>query len=94
LEKAERNPKHKMAMIFRWYLIQSSRLAQAGSQGSEDYQIHCGPAMGAFNQWAKGTRFENWRNRHPDEIGEALMSAAAGVFNAAFSAIASPEVTT
>jgi trans-AT polyketide synthase/acyltransferase/oxidoreductase domain-containing protein len=50
--------------------------------------------MGAFNQWAKGTRFENWRNRHPDEIGEALMSAAAGVFNAAFSAIASHEVTT
>jgi trans-AT polyketide synthase/acyltransferase/oxidoreductase domain-containing protein len=95
LEKAERNPKHKMAMIFRWYLIQSSRLAQAGAQeGSEDYQIHCGPAMGAFNQWAKGTRFENWRNRHSDEIGEALMGAAAGVFNTAFSAIASPEVTT
>jgi trans-AT polyketide synthase/acyltransferase/oxidoreductase domain-containing protein len=84
-----------MAMIFRWYLIQSSRLAQSGAQeASEDFQIHCGPAMGAFNQWAKGTRFENWRNRHSDEIGEALMSAAAGVFNTAFSAIAAPEVRT
>ena len=98
LEKAERNPKHKMAMIFRWYLIQSARLAQAGTlEGAEDYQIHCGPAMGAFNQWAKGTRFEDWRNRHADEIAEALMRGAAEIFQAAFATMsarqAAPEVT-
>ncbi len=85
LEKAERNPKHKMAMIFRWYLIQTGRLAQAGAaESSEDFQIHCGPAMGAFNQWAKGTRFEDWRNRRVDEIAEALLRGAADIFNASF----------
>jgi trans-AT polyketide synthase, acyltransferase and oxidoreductase domains len=92
LEKAERNPKHKMAMIFRWYLIQSARLAQAGAaEGAEDYQIHCGPAMGAFNQWAKGTRFEDWRNRHVDEIAEALMHGAADVFHTALAAMAARQ---
>jgi trans-AT polyketide synthase/acyltransferase/oxidoreductase domain-containing protein len=87
LEKAERNPKHKMAMVFRWYLIQSARLAQAGQEGSEDYQIHCGPAMGAFNQWVKGTRFEDWRNRHVDEIGEALLRAAAQILTSSFASL-------
>lgn len=78
INKAEQNPKHKMALVFKWYFGYSSRLALNGSaESTVDYQIHCGPALGAFNQWVKGTELENWRNRHVDEIGERLMIATA-----------------
>ncbi|PEP92267.1 [acyl-carrier-protein] S-malonyltransferase [Bacillus wiedmannii] len=78
IEKAERNPKHKMALIFKWYFGYSSRMALSGNQvHTVDYQIHCGPALGAFNHWVKGTALENWRNRHVDEIGEKLMQETA-----------------
>lgn len=67
-----------MALIFRWYFIHTSRLAIKGSaEQSVDYQIHCGPALGAFNQWVKGTPLENWRNRHVDKIGEKIMQDTA-----------------
>jgi trans-AT polyketide synthase/acyltransferase/oxidoreductase domain-containing protein len=81
IERAEAHPKQKMAMIFRWYYIRSNRLAIAGDLADRlDYQIHCGPAMGAFNAWACGTPLENWRNRHVDEIAVQLMHAAASHF--------------
>jgi PfaD family protein len=54
--KAEQDPKHKMALIFRWYLGLSSRWANAGEASRQvDYQVWCGPAMGAFNEWTKGS---------------------------------------
>lgn len=82
IEKAERNPKHKMALIFRWYFRYSSNLAISGSEHSKvDYQIHCGPALGAFNQWVKGSELENWRNRHVDEIGKTLMTETAALLH-------------
>lgn len=59
VEKAEANPKHKMALVFRWYLGNASRWANAGTPDrEEDYQIWCGPAMGAFNTWVRGTFLE------------------------------------
>jgi trans-AT polyketide synthase/acyltransferase/oxidoreductase domain-containing protein len=82
IAKAERNPKHKMALIFRWYFEYSARLALSGAEGKEvDYQIHCGPALGAFNQWVKGTDLDDWRQRYVDEIAVKLMSETAEVFN-------------
>jgi trans-AT polyketide synthase/acyltransferase/oxidoreductase domain-containing protein len=70
-----------MALLFRWYLIHTSRLAMEGKEsGRLDYQIHCGPAMGAFNQWVRGTPLEDWRNRHVDEIAVMLMQGAAALF--------------
>ncbi|MCY8872577.1 ACP S-malonyltransferase [Bacillus spizizenii] len=82
IEKAERNPKHKMALIFRWYFRYSSNLAISGSEHSKvDYQIHCGPTLGAFNQWVKGSELENWRNRHVDEIGKILMTETAALLH-------------
>lgn len=85
IEKAERNPKHKMALIFKWYFVQTMRLARQGSTEQKvDYQIHCGPALGAFNQWVKGTPMENWRNRHVDEIADKLMQATAEFLNERF----------
>ncbi|MGE0713978.1 MAG: PfaD family polyunsaturated fatty acid/polyketide biosynthesis protein [Alphaproteobacteria bacterium] len=78
LEAAERNPKQKLAMVLRWYWIHANRLAMAGDEaGRADWQVHCGPAMGAFNDWVRGTPMEDWRSRHADEIAAALMTAAA-----------------
>ena len=78
LEKAEMNPKHKMALIFRWYFGLSSRLALSGDRSRQvDFQVHCGPALGAFNQWVKGTELEPWQNRHVDQIAIKLMEETA-----------------
>lgn len=88
IEKAERSPKYKMALVFKWYFAHSSRLALSGTPGLEvDYQIPCGPALGAFNQWVKGTAMENWRNRHVDEIAEKLMIETAGLLNRRFNCL-------
>ncbi len=82
IEKAERLPKFKMALIFKWYFACAMRLAiQGDSQYKVDYQIYCGPAMGAFNQWVKGTALENWRDRHVDTIAEKLMQETAVFLN-------------
>ena len=85
IEKAEQNPKHKMALIFRWYFGYGSRLALNGNKTDKvNYQVQCGPALGAFNQWVKGTPLENWRNRHVDEMGEKIMQETAVLLNQRF----------
>ncbi|MNJ33458.1 Polyketide biosynthesis protein PksE [compost metagenome] len=74
IEKAERNPKHKMVLMFKSYFASSTKAALSGAETEKvNYQIHCGPALGAFNQWMKGTPWEHWENRHVDEIGELIM---------------------
>jgi PfaD family protein len=71
LAKAEADPKVRMALVFRWYLGLSSRWANAGEDGRQvDYQVWCGPAMGAFNEWAKGSSLESPKNR--TVVGVAL----------------------
>lgn len=92
IEKAERNPKHKLALVFRWYFIYTARLARNGDKTDKvNYQIHTGPAMGAFNQWVKGTDLENWRNRRPDIIAEKLMQATADLLNQRYSILLDPK---
>jgi len=60
LAKAENDPKYKMALVFRWYLGQSPVWANRGEADRRlDYQIWCGPAMGAFNEWVKGSFLES-----------------------------------
>jgi len=74
IENAERNPKAKMAAIFKWYFDLAMDLALKGSDTQKvDYQIFCGPALGAFNQWVQGTDFEHWRQRHVDAIAVHLL---------------------
>ena len=78
IERAEQNPKVKMALVFKWYFTHAMRVAIQGNPGYKvDYQIHCGPTMGAFNQWVKGTVLEDWHNRHVDHIAEQLMEETA-----------------
>lgn len=69
-----KSEKQKMASIFKWYFSRSSKLALEGDKESiVDFQVWCGPALGAFNQWVKGTRFEDWKQRYVAEIAIFLM---------------------
>ena len=71
-------PRARMALVFKWYFVHSMRLALAGDPSQKaNYQIHCGPSMGAFNQWVKGTALEDWRARDVDMIAQTLMNHAA-----------------
>lgn len=80
LERAEQTPKLKMALTFRWYFYHTTELALAGDPGNRvNFQIHSGPALGAFNNWARGSALEHWRNRHVADIGRRLMEDAASL---------------
>lgn len=78
--KAERDGKHRMALCFRWYLGKSSRWANAGGKDrAMDYQIWCGPAMGAFNTWVRGSFLEPAQNRTVTQIALNFLEGAAQV---------------
>ncbi len=78
VQKAEADPKHQMALVFRAYLGQASRWAIAGrSERRADYQIWCGPAMGAFNAWVKGSFLEPPGQRRVVQIALNLLLGAA-----------------
>ncbi|NGO11410.1 PfaD family polyunsaturated fatty acid/polyketide biosynthesis protein [Streptomyces sp. HC44] len=82
IERAERSPKRRMALIFRWYYGYSSRLSFSDTDSDRaNVQIHTGPALGAFNQWARGGPWESWRNRHPDRIARELMREASSMLS-------------
>lgn len=59
----ESNEKRKMAAIFKYYFSYASKQALAGEWDKINYQIHCGSSLGAFNEWVKGTKWEQWDNR-------------------------------
>ena len=81
IERAKDHPKRKMALIFRWYLGLSSRWSNTGEKGREtDYQIWCGPAMGAFNYWVKGSYLEEVSNRKTVEVAWHIMTGAAYLY--------------
>lgn len=80
IEKAESDPRHKMALVFRSYLGQSSNWANSGEPSRQmDYQIWCGPSIGAFNAWTKGTFLENAGSRKTDEVAMNLLLGAAAL---------------
>lgn len=83
LERAKRDPKHQMALVFRWYLGLSSKWAIAGEPGRKmDFQIWCGPAMGAFNAWVAGTFLEKPENRTVVQVARNLLEGAAVITRA------------
>lgn len=80
IERAEKDPKHQMALVFRSYLGQSSLWAKSGEPSRRmDYQIWCGPAMGAFNAWTKGSFLEHTDARSVATVGLNILYGAAGL---------------
>ena len=88
LAAAESNPKKRMGMVFRWYFVHTNRLAIEGDAAQRaNFQVHCGPAMGALNAWLAGTDLADWRARHVDVLAERLMDGAAQVMSARLGAL-------
>jgi PfaD family protein len=80
VERAEADPRHKMALTFRWYLGMTSRWARIGeADRKRDFQIWCGPSMGLFNDWVRGTSLEPLQARKVVAIANSLLTGAAAL---------------
>jgi trans-AT polyketide synthase/acyltransferase/oxidoreductase domain-containing protein len=78
IQRAEKDPKHQMALVFRSYLGRASLWAKSGiADRAIDYQIWCGPAMGAFNEWVRGSFLEAPENRKTVTVAMNLLYGAA-----------------
>ncbi len=83
LVKAEGDPKYKLALVFRWYLGQSPVWANHGVPDRKlDYQIWCGPAMGAFNEWVKGSFLQVPAQRRVAAVAWNILFGAAVLIRA------------
>ena len=81
--RAESDPRHRMALVFRWYLGSASRWAISGDPDRQgDYQIWCGPAMGAFNAWSAGSFLADPEQRSVGQIARNLLEGAAHITRA------------
>jgi PfaD family protein len=77
VDRANRDGRHKMALCFRWYLGLSSRWARVGDTSRKrDYQIWCGPAMGLFNDWVRGSWLEPLPARTVVSVADAMLHGA------------------
>jgi trans-AT polyketide synthase, acyltransferase and oxidoreductase domains len=77
IELAQKNPKYKLALLFRSYLGRSSRWAISGDETRcMDYQLWCGPAMGSFNHWVKDSYLSQLAYRNVKQIAYNLLEGA------------------
>lgn len=78
LQSLWNNPREMMLRGFLWYMAHSSSWAADGVAERElDYQIWCGPAMGAFNAWTAGTKLAQPEERYVYKVSQILMRGAA-----------------
>jgi trans-AT polyketide synthase/acyltransferase/oxidoreductase domain-containing protein len=78
IQRAENDPRYKMALVFRSYLGLASLWAKNGLADRKiDYQIWCGPAMGAFNAWVRGSCLESVESRRIRPMAMNLLYGAA-----------------
>jgi hypothetical protein len=66
-----------MALIFRWYLGLATHWGIQGiPERIMDYQVWCGPAMGSFNDWVRGTSLDDPAKRDVVRVANELMMGA------------------
>jgi hypothetical protein len=83
VDRALAEPRHRMALVFRSYLGLSSRWAIDGDPTRQaDYQIWCGPAIGAFNRWVAGSPLAVPAQRSVTQIALNLLEGAATITSA------------
>jgi PfaD family protein len=76
--RGEKDPRHRMALVFRWYLSQASHWAVSGDPARKmDYQVWCGPSMGSFNEWARGSFLEPPGDRKAVTVALNILHGAA-----------------
>lgn len=93
LAEAERAPKKKLALLFRWYLAMGSRWAMEGrAERKVDFQVWCGPIIGAFNRWTEGTPLAQPENRRVADVARALLEGAAALYRARLLALQGVEL--
>lgn len=80
LDRAAKDQHYKLALLFRWYLGNSIRWALQGEkERRDDFQIWCGPSMGAFNIWAQGSYLEEIEQRRAPDIALQFLYGAARI---------------
>jgi PfaD family protein len=95
LARAAADARHRMALVFRWYLSQASRWATAGLESRRtDFQVWCGPGMGAFNEWTRGSFLADPSRRTIHAVSLNLMYGAAVIKRAEIASLcgAGPEL--
>ena len=82
-DKADKDGNKRLALVARRYLFSGAQLAREGDpKRVTDYQIWCGPAQGAFNEWVAGTFLEDIANRTVRQIAWNLMEGATRITRA------------
>jgi PfaD family protein len=82
--QADADPKLQMALVFRWYLGKASKWAIEGENSRRtDYQVWCGPAMGAFNRWVACSFLADHTQRSVVQIALNFLEGAAVITRAA-----------
>lgn len=93
LVRAAKDSKYRMALIFRWYLGQSSRWANRGVMDRVmDFQVWAGPAMAAFNDWARGSFLEDPRQRTAATVNLNLLYSACVLLRARIAQVSGVEL--
>ena len=78
LDKAARDPKHQMALLFRTYLGKSSQWARHDdAEHRLDFQIWCGAAMGSFNAWVADSCLAPLAQRRVADVAMNILFGAA-----------------
>ena len=77
LAGAERDGNLQLALLCRRYLFMAAQWAREGvEQRRGHYQLWCGPAMGAFNEWVAGSVLEPLEQRTVRQIAWNLLEGA------------------
>ena len=83
-ERADLDGNKRLALVARRYLFMGAQWAREGDLSRRsDYQIWCGPAQGAFNEWAAGSVLEPIENRSVRQIAWNLLEGATQITRAA-----------
>lgn len=82
--QADADGNKRFALVCRRYLFMGAQWAREGvAERKADFQIWCGPAMGAFNEWVKDTPLEPLERRTVKQIGWNLLEGGAILTRAA-----------
>lgn len=82
-DRADADGNKRLALVARRYLFMGAQWAREGDMARRsDYQIWCGPAQGAFNEWVAGTILEPIERRTVRQIAWNLLEGAAQITRA------------